>query len=333
MTLAVAIEKPRTQVQTMRAAVVTAPKTIEIRQVPLPVPGPGQVRIRIEGCGVCHSNIPPFEGRPWFHYPLAPGQLGHEGWGIIDAVGPGVSGLEVGNRVAAISNNAYAEYDVAEAGAVVCLPRMLDRIPFPAEPLGCAVNIFRRSNVKAGHTVTIIGIGFLGALLTRMAAATGATVIALSRRHYALDVANQMGADHIVPMDDHQKVIERVRQLTGEEFCDVVIEAVGRQWPLDLAGELTKIRGRLVVAGYHQDGLRQVNMQLWNWRGIDVVNAHERDPRIYLEGMQQAVEEVATGRLDPLPLLTHRFPLEELGTALQMTHDRPDGFMKALIVI
>ena len=79
-------------------------------------------------------------------------------------------------------------------------------------------------------------------------------------------------------MHDHWQIIERVRELTGGTFCDRVIEAVGKQWPLDLAAELTREGGRLVIAGYHQDGPRQVNMQLWNWRGFDVVNAHERDP-------------------------------------------------------
>jgi threonine dehydrogenase-like Zn-dependent dehydrogenase len=110
-----------------------------------------------------------------------------------------------------------------------------------------------------------------------------------------------------------------------------VIEAVGKQWPLDLAAELTKERGRLVIAGYHQDGPRQVNMQMWNWRGLDVINAHERDPAIYMSGIREAVEAVQSGRLDPSPLYTHRYALEDLGTALDNTRDRPDGFVKALV--
>jgi threonine dehydrogenase-like Zn-dependent dehydrogenase len=111
-----------------------------------------------------------------------------------------------------------------------------------------------------------------------------------------------------------------------------VIEAVGKQWPLDLAAELTGVRGRLVIAGYHQDGPRQVNMQLWNWRGLDVVNAHERDPAIYVDGVRAAVEAVVTGRLDPDPLYTHTFPLTRLDEALNATRDRPDGFLKALVI-
>ncbi|HEX6015165.1 MAG TPA: hypothetical protein VFY87_25875, partial [Geminicoccaceae bacterium] len=110
------------------------------------------------------------------------------------------------------------------------------------------------------------------------------------------------------------------------------VEAVGKQGPLDLATELTRERGRLIVAGYHQDGPRQVNMQLWNWRGLDVVNAHERDPKIYVQGIREAVDAVASGRLDPGRLYTHTFPLDGLGAALDATRDRPDGFLKALVI-
>lgn len=316
---------------TVRAAVLERPGQFIIVNAPLPLPGPGQVRVRVEGCGVCASNIPPFEGREWFQYPMRPGQLGHEAWGVVDAVGDGAEGFSVGERVAMLSNHAYAEYDVADVNQVVKLPAALDGKPFPAEPLGCAMNIFARSDIRAGQTIAIVGIGFLGALLVQLAKRADARVIAISRREDSLDIAKRMGADEIVPMDDHWKIIERVRELTGGVFCDVVIECVGKEWPLNLSAELTRERGRLVVAGYHQDGLRNVNMQLWNWRGLDVINAHERDPSVYLDGMRQAVDAVVEGRIDPTPLFTHTLPLERLGDALEMSRSRPSGFMKALI--
>ena len=176
-----------------------------------------------------------------------------------------------------------------------------------------------------------MGIGFLGAILTRLASQAGARVIAISRRPYSLQVAREMGAVETIPMEDHWAILERVKALTDGVFCDRVIEAVGKQWPLDLAAELTREGGRLVIAGYHQDGPRQVNMQMWNWRGFDVINAHERDPRMYVRGLREAVEAVASGRLDPSKLYTHTYPLEELGAALNATRDRPDGFLKALV--
>ena len=315
----------------MRAAIVAEPRRIEIQEVPKPQPGADEVLVRLEGCGVCASNLPPWEGKPWFNYPMGPGALGHESWGTVDALGEGTTEFTLGDRVAMISNHAYAEYDVAPVSSVVKLPQSLNDDAFPAEPLGCALNIFKRAAVEKGDTVAIVGIGFLGALLTQLATAADARVIAITRRQCALQFARDAGAAHTIPMDDQNRIIEEVKQLTDGKFCDVVIEAVGKQWPLDLAAELTRERGRLVIAGYHQDGARQVNMQLWNWRGLDVINAHERDPAIYLEGMRAAVRAVENGTLNPRPLYTHEFPLERLCDALNMSAARPDGFMKALI--
>jgi len=317
----------------MLAAVLAAPRNIVVREVPVPAPGPGEVRVRVEGCGVCASNLPPWEGKPWFEYPMAPGQLGHEAWGRVDALGDGVEDLRAGQRVTLLSDHAYAEYDVAPAEQVVALPEALADQPFPGEPLGCAVNILRRSAIGAGDTVAIVGVGFLGALLTRLASHAGARVIAITRRPYALEVARRMGAAEIVPMDDHQGIIRRVGELTDGALCDVVIEATGKQWPLDLAAELTRERGRLIIAGYHQDGPRQVNMQLWNWRGLDVINAHERDPRVYMAGIRTAIDAVCDGTLDPAPLYTHALPLARLGEGLTLTEERPEGFCKALVLM
>jgi threonine dehydrogenase-like Zn-dependent dehydrogenase len=315
----------------MRAGVIAAPGQAVVEAAARPEPGPGQVLLRLEGSGVCASSLPIWEGREWFSYPQAAGAPGHEGWGRIVALGEGVDGLAVGQRVAALTYRAHAEYDVADAAAVVPLPPSLDDMAMPGEPLGCAVNIFRRSGIEAGQTVAIVGIGFLGALLTQLAVHAGARVIAISRRPFALAVARAAGAAETIAMDDHGRILAEVERLTAGRWCERTIEAVGLQWPLDLAGEITAERGRLIIAGYHQDGPRQVNMQLWNWRGIDVVNAHERDPRQYVEGIRAAVDLMAAGVLDPAPLFTHRLPLDRLGEALELTRRRPDGFLKALV--
>ncbi|HVS76585.1 MAG TPA: alcohol dehydrogenase catalytic domain-containing protein, partial [Steroidobacteraceae bacterium] len=89
-----------------------------VERVEAPAPAAGEVRVKLEGCGVCGSNLPVWEGRPWFNYPLDPGAPGHEGWGIVDRLGEGVDGVAPGDRVALLSYHAYAEYDVAPESAV-----------------------------------------------------------------------------------------------------------------------------------------------------------------------------------------------------------------------
>jgi threonine dehydrogenase-like Zn-dependent dehydrogenase len=316
----------------MRAAAIDSPRSSAVTFVRIPEPSAGEVRIRLEGSGVCASSLPVWDGRDWFHYPQPAGAPGHEGWGVIDAVGAGVTAPRVGERVAALSYRAFAAYDIAAANAVVSLPESLSAVCVPGEPIGCAMNIFARSAIERGQTVAIVGVGFLGALLTQLASNAGARVIAISRRAFALDVARQFGADEVITLNDHQRIIERVKALTGGKGCERVIEAVGLQWPLDLATELTRERGRLVVAGFHQDGPRSVNMFLWNWRGLDVVNAHERDPLAYVEGIRAGIAAMGAGTLDVASLLTHRYALDELDAAFTATRDRPDGFMKALVM-
>lgn len=313
------------------AAVIINPGQMQIQRITLPLVAPDEVLVRLEGCGVCASSLPKWEGREWFKYPLEPGDPGHEAWGAVEQIGTSVNTIKIGDRVAMLSYHAFASYDIAKASEVIKLPPELNKIPFPGEPLGCAMNILERSDIQKGQTVAIIGIGFLGALLIELAKNKGATIIALSQRASSLETARQQGADYVFPLDDHYKIIEQIKNITNGHFCDRVIEATGKEGPLNLAGELTAVRGKLIIAGFHQDGMRQVNVQLWNWRGLDIINAHERDPQQYIEGMKKAVEATQQGQLHYKHLLTHQFPLEKLNKALDLLKNRPEGFIKSYI--
>ncbi len=316
-----------------RAAVITEPARIEVTQTAFRVPVADEVRVQLEGCGVCASNVPVWQGQPWFRYPLEPGSPGHEAWGRVDSIGPDVDGLRSGDRVALLSSHAYAEYDLCRASELVRIPAALDSTAFPGEPLGCAMNIFKRSTIKPGENVAIVGIGFLGALLTQLATNAGAKVIAISRRREPLAIARQFGAAETIQSTDPEQVKRVVLEMTFGHGCECVIEVVGKQSALDLATELTCERGRLVIAGYHQDGPRQVNMQLWNWRGLDVINAHERDPAVYVQGMKDTINAIVAGQLDPAPLYTHRFALDQLSDAFTAITERPGNFMKGLLIL
>jgi threonine dehydrogenase-like Zn-dependent dehydrogenase len=271
----------------MRAAMLVGPRALAVRERPLPQPGPGEVLIRIEGCGVCGSSLPVWEGREWFSYPLEAGAPGHEAWGRTSD----------GRRVAALCYRGFAEWDVAAADTVVELPAALEDVPFPGEALACAVNVVRRARVAAGDRVAVIGMGFLGSA-----------------------VAQLIG-----------DVTEVRRDTPAEGSFDVVVEAAGTQAALDTASQLIGEGGRLVIAGFHQDGPRVVDLQSWNWRGIDVVNAHERDRAVVVEGMREAVRLAAAGALDVDALVTHRLPLARIDDAFDLAATRPSGFLKAVV--
>jgi threonine dehydrogenase-like Zn-dependent dehydrogenase len=315
----------------MKAAIISEPGRLEIVDAPEPNPVAKQALIQIEGCGVCASNLPRWEGKPWFTYPTSPGELGHEGVGRVVALGSDVDTWNVGDRVAFLSNHAYAEYDLAAANEMVRMPEALAEFCVPGEPLACAWNIFQRADIHPTDTVAIVGGGFLGCLLIQLAVHSGARVIAVTRRPLPLDFFQGIESFESVSFEDAHENLRRVEELTKGVLCDVVIEAAGKQDPLDLAARLTRTRGRLIIAGYHQDGPRQIDMQLWNWRGLDVINAHERDPQVYIEGMRRAYNAVDVGTLKPLPLLTHDLPLRDLDEAFELARRRPVGFMKAVV--
>ncbi len=316
---------------TYASAVLQAPGRISVERKQLTAPAARQIRVRLEGCGVCGSNLPLWEGRPWFDYPREAGSPGHEAWGRVEAAGEAVTRFSIGDRVALLSDHAFAEVDLASEDHAVILPGELDGMDFPGEAFGCAMNVLDRTDIQPGQWVGIVGIGFLGAVLTRLCRSRGARVIAVSRRAHSLGMAGKMGATHVLDIADRGGTVDAVKEITGQAMCSRVIEATGLQEPLDLASELCGEGGRLVIAGYHQDGLRQVNMQLWNWRGIDVINAHERSPARYRAGIEAAIRAVTSGEISAHEFITHRFTLGEAAHALEQLRLRDGPFIKAVL--
>jgi NADPH:quinone reductase len=317
----------------MRASIFTGAEDVALGRVPRPPVGPGQVRIHVEGSGVCASSLPVWEGRPWFSYPAAPGEPGHEGWGIVDEIGDGVEPALLGSRVAFLSTHAFAEWDVADAAAIAEIPPGLSGRVCPGEALACAVNAFDRARVVPGDVVAVVGVGFLGAAIVALAAHAGATVVAFSRRPFARSRAIDLGAAEARDLGDDEGARHALAAAGRDGLADVVFEAGGVQATLDLASTLCRTSGRLVIAGYHQDGLRSVDLSLWNWRGLDIVNAHEREPSRYVTGMRRAFGLVQRGVLDLDALCTHRVGLDDVATAFGWIRDRPDGFLKAVVTM
>src|SRR5436190_23675721 len=105
----------------MVAAVLSRPRGFTLQDVAMPQIKEDEIKIAVEGCGVCASSIPVWEGREWFKYPMEPGSPGHEGWGTVIETGSSINSIHKGDRVAFLSFHAYAEYDVARQGAFVKL--------------------------------------------------------------------------------------------------------------------------------------------------------------------------------------------------------------------
>lgn len=260
----------------MRAAVLTAHgQPLELRAVPRPVTGPGQLLVRLEACGVCHSDVHIWQGDVQPPHAPDPFVLGHEGVGVVEAVGEGVEGWAVGQRAGvpwlhdtcmrcdecidgqesfcqhqrAHGLNVpggFAEYVVADAAFAVALPDTID--PVATAPVMCAgVTAFgalRRAQLIAGETVAIFGCGGLGLYAVQIAARMGAEIIAIDRDPAKLTYARAYGAAQAELAD--AGLVDRLSTRTTKAHAVINFAPTPATWPAMLAA--IRPRGRIVAA-------------------------------------------------------------------------------------
>lgn len=311
----------------MLAAQVRAPRQVALVQQPRPVAGPGEVLVKVLACGVCGSDQNVWRGVAGADYPLPPGRPGHEVWGEVAEV-PGKSQLRPGQPVTGMVQDGFAQFTIAREDALLAVPpQSFGTRPLLGEPLACAANLVRRAGVQPGNRTAVVGFGYLAALAMRLLHPVdpGEWVV-VSRRSDSRALARRMGASAAYDFGE-------VPADLWDSF-PVVIEAAGVQQALDYATWLTAYGGRLVIAGYHADGPRTVNLQSWNWKGIDVINAHERQSRVYLQGLREGLDSVERHGLaaELQALITHQWPLARTAEALATAELRPPGFVKGVVL-
>lgn len=264
----------------MRAAVVPElGGKLEIREVPIPVPGPGQVLVKMQASGLCHTDIHAANG-DWPVKPNPPFIPGHEGVGIVEALGPGTTLHGLGDRVAIAwlgsacghcrycmtgwetlcesqqnsgysVDGAWAEYAIAADSHVVTVPEAVSS--FDAAPLTCAgVTTFKAlkvSRIQPGETAVVYGIGGLGHLALQYAREFGARVIAVDVEDSKLNLASALGADHVVNAQSTDPVTA-VRDLGG---ADVAVVLATSPKVFEQAFFSLRRGGRLVCVGLPAD--------------------------------------------------------------------------------
>jgi len=270
----------------MKAAVVTdfsAP--LSVTDIPRPEPGPGEILVRIETSGLCHTDIHAARG-DWPVKPTPPFVPGHEGIGIVEALGDGVTERSVGDRVSiawlgsacghcryCISgwetlcenqtnsgysvNGAWAEYAVARAAYAVRVPDAVS--PLDAAPLTCAgVTTYKAvkvAGVRSTERVAVFGIGGLGHLALQYARIAGGFVTAVDIEDDKLDLARRLGADHVVNARRDDPV-ERIHSEVGGADVAVVLAASSQVF--DQALRSLRRGGRLVCVALPADGTLNV---------------------------------------------------------------------------
>ncbi|MGE8205599.1 alcohol dehydrogenase AdhP [Heyndrickxia sp. NPDC080065] len=267
----------------MKAAVVNQfKKKLEIKEIPIPILDYGEVLVKIEACGVCHTDLHAAHG-DWPVKPKLPLVPGHEGVGIVEEVGEGVTSIKVGDRVGIpwlysacgeceyclagqetlclnqlnggySVDGGYAEYCKAPANYVAKIPENVDSVEIA--PILCAgvttYKALKVSDAKPGDWVAIYGIGGLGHVALQYAKAMGFNVIAVDIQDEKLDLAKKLGADLTInglKTDPVQEIHDKVGGVQASVSVAVTKKA------FEQAYQSVKRGGTLVIVGLPHDEL------------------------------------------------------------------------------
>lgn len=338
----------------MKSATVVAPARIELQDVAVPMPPPGWLTCRVQAAGICATDTEILEGTlPYLKtgrvvYPIVPG---HEWSGVVSALGEGVAGFTRGDRVTGETHigcgqcercrrgqyntceslqrvgigdiaGALAEYICVPARSLHHLPDNIDDVRAAVlEPATVALHALERAGLASGERVVVVGPGTIGLLAVALARALGAGhVTLLGTRADRLALGLRMGADMTVNVRQ-----ESLAWLMGK--ADVVVEASGNASFFGQACELLRRGGRLALVGLFRSEPPLLDLNQLVTRNLAVVGSLG-SPGVW----ERTIALLAAGRLDPLPIITHRFPLDQVAQAFGVVADRATGAVKAMVM-
>ena len=348
--------------QTMKAAVFLGPGKIVLQEKPIPQPGFGEALIKITTTTICGTDIHILKGE----YPVKKGlTIGHEPVGVIAALGPGVDGYSVGQRVVvgAITpcgqchtcldghgsqcggkpmggwrfgntiDGAQAEYLLvphARANLEIIPDGITDeQVLMCPDIMSTGFSGAESGDIQIGDTVVIFAQGPIGLCATAGAKLRGASlIIAVDGVDSRLQMAKKLGASVVI---DYRKadVVAEIMQLTGGNGVDVAIEALGTQQTFESCLRVLKPGGVLSSLGVYSGKLTLP---------VDAFAAGLGDHKIVTtlcpggkERMRRLISTVASGEVDFKPMVTHRFKLDEIEQAYDLFANQRDGVLKVAI--
>ena len=306
----------------MRAVVVEqtgGPEALQVKDVEKPDPGPGQVLVDVAAAGVNFIDVYQRIGQ----YPRQlPFLVGSEGAGTVSAVGPGVAGLAVGDRVAwaMVDDCGYAEQAVVPADRAVVVPDGVDSETAAAVILqGMTAHFLCESTypARSGETALLhAAAGGVGLLLTQMLTAKGVRVLATTSTEEKAELARAAGAAEVIRYTEADVAAE-VRRITDGRGVDVVYDGVGRS-TFDASLDCLRARGMMVLFGASSGPVPPLDPQVLNRKGSLFLTRPSLTHYIatreeLLERAGSVLDQVAEGRLDVR--IGGRYPLEEAGRA------------------
>lgn len=354
----------------MKAALFYGGTDIRVAELDTPEPGPGEVLIKVRSAGICGSDLHGYRNvSPWQTRADSPPegrQNGHELAGEVAALGPGVTGLTVGQRVGIEpehligcgrciycrrgdthicptrgqrhgqrhSSHGFSQYDVCLARNVHPLP---DNVLLDAAAIldcyACGVHALNCVPILPYMTVAILGTGAIGMTLGQIARASGAgKVIMVGTRDEPLEVARQAGAADEVIANSRRDPVEAVLDLTGGVGADIVFETVGGSAPTVTQGiGMARNGGTICILGiFTSDPVLDTRTAYRKELTITWCNSYAN-----WNGRSEyeiALNLLASGRVVADPIITHHYRLDQIGEAFAAADDKKSsGAIKVLV--
>ncbi len=328
----------------MKAVMYSAPHEFRVVEVPDPVPGPGEVRIRVELAGVCGTDLHIHDGTFIAQFPLIPG---HEPVGSVDALGPGVEGFAIGQRVVATGvggclecdncrrgrqllcrrltalgvtgPGGFAEYMIAPARWCFDADTLTAEQAVLAEPTACAAHGVDRLGVPAGASALVLGAGPTGLVLAQLLAhGNAAQVTVAAPSPHKLDLARTFGIDRAVKVGRDGSGYDDLRQIAPEGF-DIVVDATGSASATQLATTHVRDGGTLLVYGVTSplDRIEISPFDIYR-RELTITGSFAQ-----IDSFPAALQAIRNGRVRTEGLISHEFGLDEYGAALEAVRSDP----------
>jgi threonine dehydrogenase-like Zn-dependent dehydrogenase len=356
------VTRPSLKTRVMRANVFHAPGRFGLEEKPVPVPGPGEARVRVRLTTICGTDIHIVKGE----YPVKPGlTIGHEAVGVIDELGPGITGYQIGQRVLVgaitpcgqcepcLSGNTsqcggplggwrlgntidgvQADFVIvpcAQANLALIPDRLSDeQVLFLADIASTGFSAAENGGVRLGDTVAVFAQGPIGLCATLGAKLMGAAhILVVDTDPDRLHMAKILGASALLLAEGD--VVQEIREFTDGRGVDVAIEALGTQPTFENALRVLRPGGTLSSVGVYSGHL-QIPAEAFG-AGL----ADHRIVTTLCPGgkarMRRLMALVESGRVDLTPLLTHSFPLDDIGRAYELFESRRDGVIKVALYV
>jgi NADPH2:quinone reductase len=301
--------------------------SLTLEEVPDPKPVAGEVLIGVRACGINFPDTLVVQGKYQFK-PTPPFSPGGEVAGVVEALGAGVTGIKVGDRVVAIGpSGGMAEKFVADSSKVIPMPDGLDFATASclSTAYGTTLHALRdRAQLRAGETLLVLGAaGGVGLSAVQIGKRMGARVIAAASSAEKLAICRENGADDVIDYG-HEDLKERVKALTGGAGANVVYDPVGGKYS-ELALRATAWEGRFLVIGFAAGDIPRIPLNLTLLKGCSIMGvfwgmAMMREPARGRGQLQELLAWAADGSLKPH--VHARYPLERALDALKDIEER-----------